>query len=115
MDAEQILSRLVQVGTVSAVDKGKRLARVLFGDTGIISGWLYVLQHHTAGVYVAPDGEHTHTIYDTYTGGGRASTSPAHDHLPGTHVTYWMPKVDDRVLVLYLPVVNSDGFILGGI
>lgn len=27
----------------------------------------------------------------------------------------WMPKVNDQVLVLYLPVFNGDGFILGGI
>ena len=25
----------------------------------------------------------------------------------------WMPKVNDMVLVLYLPVFNGDGFILG--
>ena len=81
---------------------------------GITSGWLYVLQHYQAGVYVDPDGEHTHTITDTYTGGGSASTKPDHDHA-GTHLTYWMPKVNDRVLVLYLPVFNGDGFVLGGI
>jgi len=29
------------------------------------------------------------------------------------HGEAWMPKVDDRVLVLYLPVFDGDGFILG--
>ncbi len=115
MDAEKILSRLVQIGTVTAVDSGKRTARVKFQDTSIISGPLRVLQHFAAGIYIAPDAEHTHDITDTYTGGGSASTFPAHDHLPGSHLTYWMPKVNDTVLVLYLPIDNSDGFILGGI
>lgn len=31
------------------------------------------------------------------------------------HIKPWMPKVNDQVLVLYLPVFNGDGFILGGI
>lgn len=115
MDAEKILSRLIQTGTVTAVDSGKRLARVKFKDTGITSGWLYVVQHYAANLCIEPDAEHTHAITDTYTGGGSASTYPAHDHLPGSHLTYWMPKVNDRVLVAYLPVDNSDGFILGGI
>lgn len=115
MDAEKILSRLVQIGTVTAVDSEKRTARVKFQDTSIISGPLRVLQHFAAGLYIAPDAEHTHDITDTYTGGGSASTFPAHDHLPGSHLTYWMPKVNDTVLVLYLPIENSDGFILGGI
>ncbi len=114
MDAESILSNLVRVGTVSSVDSTNRKVRVMFKDMGITSGWLYVLQHYQAGVYVDPDGKHTHTIADTYTGGGSASTEPDHDHT-GTHLTYWMPKVNDRVLALYLPVFNGDGFVLGGI
>jgi phage baseplate assembly protein gpV len=27
----------------------------------------------------------------------------------------WMPRVNDRVLCLYLPIFNGDGFILGAI
>lgn len=115
MDAEEILSNLVRIGSVSAVNQAKREARVLFSDTGQTSGWLHVLQHYAAGLYIEPDAEHTHTITDTYTGGGSASTFPSHDHLPGSHLTYWMPKVNDQVLVLYLPMFNADGFILGGI
>lgn len=26
----------------------------------------------------------------------------------------WMPKVNDKVLTIYIPVFNGDGFILGG-
>ena len=70
MDTEKILSRMVQVGTVAAVDQGRMAARVKFQDTGIISDWL----------------------------------RPAGSGLP---------KVNDTALVLYLPVANGDGFILG--
>ena len=115
MDYEKILSGLVRVGTVTDVDSTKRLARVKFQGEGFTSGWLHVLQHSGAEVYVKPDGKHTHSISDTYTGGGSASTEPDHDHSPGTKVTVWMPKVNDKVLVIYLPVFNADGFILGGI
>jgi len=30
-------------------------------------------------------------------------------------VTPWMPEVNDRVLCLYNPVFNGDGFVLGAI
>ena len=113
-ELQNILSRLVQTGTVTAVDSAKRRARVKFKDTGIISDWLYVLQHYEANFYIKPDAKHTHEITDTFTGGGTASEFPDHDHLPGSHLTYWMPKVNDRVLCLYLPVFNGDGFVLGG-
>lgn len=112
---DAILERLVQIGTVTDINSAKRKARVKFKNTGITSGWLTVIQHYGAGFYIKPDAEHTHVITDTYTGGGSASTQPNHDHLPGSHLTYWMPKVNDTVLVLYLPVRDGDGYILGGI
>lgn len=111
-EKEQVLKNIVRLGTVTAVDSGKHCARVKFQDTGITSGWLYVLQHPGAGVYVVPDGEHTHTITDTYTGGGSAGTEPDHNH-DGTYLTMWMPHVNETVLCLYLPAFNADGFILG--
>ena len=80
MDSEKILSRLVQIGTVSDVDNGKRRARVILKETGHTSGWLSFASHK-------------------------------HDLI----IKPWMPKVNDQVLVLYLPVFNGDGFILGGI
>ena len=109
-----VLEKLVRVGNVSAIDAGQRKARVMFDDTDTTSGWLFVIQHFEADIHVEPDNSHTHTITDTYTGGGAASTIPHHDH-PGTHLTYWMPKVGDPVLVLNLPIRDGDGFILGGI
>lgn len=109
MDTENILDRLVRVGKVTTVDRDSRRVRVWFEDTATPSGWLCVLQHHGAGVYVEPDGEHTHSITD-----GSASTAPDHNH-DGTHLAYWLPKVNEFVVVLYLPVFNGDGFVLGGI
>ena len=112
MGIEQILERLVRIGTVSSLDsKGKRV-RVKYEDTDTISGWLYVLQHSRAGIYVAPDGEHTHTINDTYSNGGTASTEPSHKH-DNSYLTFWMPQVNDTVVVLNLPVADGDGFVLG--
>ena len=112
---ENILSGLVRVGIVSAVDTANRKARVIFEDMdNMTSGWLSVLQHYQTNIYVSADGEHTHQITGAYSGGGEVSTEPDHNH-EGTYLTYWMPKINESVLVLYLPVFNSDGFILGGI
>lgn len=52
MDLENILSGLVRIGTVSSVDADKRIARVIYSDKDMVSGWLHVLQHYQAGVYL---------------------------------------------------------------
>lgn len=114
MNAETILGGLVRVGTVTDVNADKYLARVKFQDTDMTSGWLAVLQHNNAMIQVKADGNHTHNISDTYTGGGNAGYSGEHEH-KGSCLTYWLPKINDTVLVLYLPVFNADGFVLGGI
>ena len=114
MGLEQIVARMARIGTVTDVDTSKHRARVKFQDADMTSGWLYVLQHGGAGVTITPDAQHTHKITDSYTGGGSAEEFPAHDH-PKSCLGYWMPKVNDTVLVLYLPISDSDGFILGGI
>lgn len=110
MDAENILAGLVRIGTVTAT-KGS-MVRVKFRDGDMTSGWLYVLQRSGGGVSVPPDGGHTHQITDTYTGGGQASTQLNHAHA-GTVTGGWMPNINDTVLVIYLPVWQGDGFILG--
>jgi len=106
-DFENIMRNLVRVGTVSSVNVEGRKARVLYKDKGnLTSGWLPVLQHYDADIYIKPDNEHSHS--------GAVSTQPNHDHTR-SNVTYWMPKVGDTVLALYIPVFDGDGFILGGI
>lgn len=91
MNAETLLTRIVQVGTVTAVMGTK--ARVLFRDSGMTSDWLSVLQTPGAGV------------------GMREAGDPSHVH--AASVTTWVPAVNDTVVCLYLPIANSDGFILG--
>lgn len=90
---DSVLDRLVQVGTVMAVDPANRRARVIFRDVNDRSGWLYVLQHAGAGVNVASGG------------------NDSHSH--GASLGVWMPEINQQVLVLYLPFEGSDGFILG--
>lgn len=111
---ENIMQSLVRVGVVTDLNADKLMCRVKYPDAGITSGWLYVLQHIDGLITVAPDNRHSHTVHDTYTGGGSSDAVPAHNH-PGTLTKAWMPKVNDKVLVLYVPTENGDGFVLGGI
>ena len=92
MASDTNLEKLVRLGTVTAVDAGKRQARVKYEDTGSLSGWLYVL----AAPPSVPD-------YDA------AYESHSHELI----IKPWMPKVNETVLILYLPGDNTDGFVLG--
>ncbi len=116
MDAELelIVNRLVQVGFVTDTDVDRKMVRVKLSSIGEISGWLPVLQHGGAALSIVEDGKHTHKITDTYTGGGSAGEGGLHLHA-GSTLGVWMPKVNDMVLVLYLPILDADGFVLGGI
>lgn len=89
---EDLLKDIVRIGTVTAVSGTK--ARVKFRETGITSGWLFVLQHVGAAVSIPEAEEHTHA---------------------GARLTTWTPNVNDTVLCVYLPVFGGDGFILGGV
>lgn len=108
MDSEKILSRLVQIGTVSDVDNGKRRARVILKETGHTSGWLCVL---ATPPFIPDYNVPQRTEFES---GGSGDASFA-NHKRDLIIKPWMPKVNDQVLVLYLPVFNGDGFILGGI
>ena len=107
-DIRNILERMVQVGKVHSVDNVNHRARVKFEMTGIMSGWLYVLDNRPA----IPD-------YDipqqTESKSGGAGDSAFEEHSHDLVIRQWMPKVNDVVVCLYLPIRNSDGFILGGI
>lgn len=113
-EIKALLAALVRTGRVTAVDQAKKQVRVLFAESGMTSGWLYVLQHGGGDLVIKPDGQHTHSITDTYTGGGSAGTEPNHAHT-GSTTAVWLPKVNEQVLVLYLPVFCGDGFVLGSI
>lgn len=108
MDLEALVARLVQVGTVSDVDKGAHRVRCLFRDTGITSGWLYVLK---SPPQIPDDSLPQHT--QAASGGSGESSFASHTH--DLTVKPWFPKVNDQVLVVSLPVWDGDGFVLGGI
>ena len=91
---ENIVQSLVRTGTVSDINAGALKARVCYSDLdSMVSGWLTVVQH-------------PRDIAIKY------HASPAHQHEDAT-AKPWMPAVNQRVLVLYLPTNDSDGFILG--
>lgn len=108
MDFEQILSNLVCVGIVTSVDNEQRLARVKFEGEQIESGLLHVL----ASQPYIPNYEGPQCT-ETASGGSGAAAYESHSH--DLVIKPWMPKIGDSVLVLYLPVFDADGFILGRI
>lgn len=106
-------TNIVRVGVVMSVDEAKCRVRVKFPDEDITSDWLPVLQHYGAPVSVSAVSGHSHAIHDSYTGGGSSEAAGSHGHTAS--LEYWMPKVNDNVLCLYLPLFSADGFVLGGI
>lgn len=98
-EMESVLSRLVRRGIVTDVDKRKRRVRVKFEDEDLPSGELRVL----ASPPFLP------------TVGGPQQTEAESGHRHPVVITPWLPRVNDVVLVLYLPAHDSDGYILGRI
>jgi hypothetical protein len=109
MDYEKILSGLVRIGTVTDIDTSQCKARVKFRDTNMTSGWLTVLDNHPHIPDYDPATQRT-----GYTSGGSGDAAFA-SHCHSLTIKQWMPRVNDAVLCLYLPVFNGDGFILGGV
>ena len=107
MNVERILSQLVRHGFVTDVDNEKHMARVKYQGENMTSGWLYVLNNKP--FIPSYDGQQ---VTEERSGGSGYAAFAAHTH-PLT-ILQWMPKINEKVLVLYLPVLNSDGFILGG-
>ncbi len=108
MDYEKTLSGLVRVGTVTDVDNAKHLARAKFLGEGFTSGWLYVLNNKP---FIPGYNQAQQT--NAQAGGSGYTEFTSHTH--SLTINQWMPAINDKVLVLYLPVWNADGFILGGI
>ena len=99
---------IVREGKVTAVDNGKRIAKVWFDSMGIESDWLPVLiTRDFIPDYDVPQG----TEFGAGGSGDPAFASHKHDLI----IKPYMPKVNDLVLVLYFPVFNGDGVILGGV
>ena len=82
---------MVRVGIVSSVDQPKKKARVYLPDAGnMVSDWLYCVQR-----------------FPVY------SVDMAEGHRHSVSESYWVPKVNDKVLVLYPTGVDKDGYIQG--
>ena len=99
---------IVREGKVTAVNNEKRIAKVWFDAMGIESGWLPVLINRD---YVPDYDVPQRTEYEE--GGSGAAAYERHKH--DLIIKPWMPRVHDKVLVLYFPVFNGDGVILGGV
>lgn len=105
---ESILQNLVRLGTVMSVDRERRTARVKYQDTDLQSGDLPVLINHS----FFPDYDGTQRTEYQEGGSGFAEYER---HYHEIRLKPWLPKVNEQVLVLYLPVRNADGFILGSV
>ncbi len=65
------LQSIVRVGKVMDRDVGRKCARIKFEDTGIISGWLQVLQHSVNDKWVPNINEIVVCLYlPTFNGDG---------------------------------------------
>lgn len=107
-EMEEVFSSLVRIGYVTDVNNDKRLVRVKFDNLGITSDWLPVLINRDfIPDYDAPQKTQKRA------GGSMAAAYESHDH--DLIIKPYMPKVNDQVLTLYLPIRNGQGFILGGI
>lgn len=95
-------------GKVTAVNNEKRIAKVWFDDLEIESDWMPVLiTRDFIPDYDVPQ----RTGFEAGGSGDPAFASHKHDLI----IKPYMPKVNDLVLVLYFPVFNGDGVILGGV
>lgn len=102
------MAAMVRVGIVTAVDNGKRLVQVQYRETETLSGWIPVLINRD----FIPDYNGTQRTGSRAGGSGDASFA-SHDH--ELTIRPWMPKVNEQVLVLYEPIRDGQGFVLGGI
>ncbi len=107
-DDHAVLGGLVRLGIVTDVNNDKRIARVKYLDTNKPSGWLAVLINRD---FIPDYDVPQRTEYESGGSGDAAFESHKHDLI----IKPYMPKVNEQVLVLYLPVRDGDGFILGGI
>ena len=108
MEGDKRLDGLLRIGTVTDVDNAKHKARCKFAGENMTSGWLYVLNNKP----FIPDYDGQQKTEDK-SGGSGAAAFESHSH--DLTIKQWMPKVNDTVLVAYLPSSNADGFVLGGV
>lgn len=118
----------VRVGKISSINRANRTARVIFpGLDNMVSDWLPVLWY--PGFENTSTGSHGHdVIMDSESYGTNEAGDPLHKHSvtlgsrkytsvdAGYHtheINQWMPRVNDRVVVLMESGFNAGGYILG--
>lgn len=110
------MEEIVQEGKVTAVNEGKRIAKVWFDALEIESDWMPVLiNQDRIGSAVADRDETQWTELETEWEGERAGEADYADHKHKLVIKPYMPKVNDLVLVLCFPVPGGSGVILGGV
>lgn len=90
---------MIRIGMVNDIREDERTVRVFFRDSGVMSGWLKVLQTSP----FIPDKDVPQ------------ETGSADGHTHSLTIKPWMPYIGDPVLCLYMPVFNGDGYVLGGL
>ena len=96
------VNSLIRIGKVSSINAKKLTARVFFPEmSNMVSDWLPVLQFPSGKTNSAGSHKHTDPV----------ETDNAGSH---THTSWeWMPKVNDKVLVIMEYGFNSGGYIVG--
>ena len=95
---------LIRVGKVSAINASQKKARVFYPSmSNMVSDWLPVLQFPALKTGSAGGHSHTDSMGGSTSGGG------SHSHTSSE----WMPKVNDKVLVVMEFGFNSGGYIMG--
>ena len=103
-----VVSGMVRIGKVTDVSNDKLQARVLYQDSGMTSDWLQVVKNFPfIPGYDVPQ----RTEFESGGSGEAAFERHKHDLI----IKPWMPKINEIVLVIYLPVRDGDGFILGSL
>lgn len=110
----EVLRGLVRLGTVTDRKLDRRLVRVWFEDDAMSSGWLPVIISQD----VTPDYEYDGHQWTDFESEDKEPQAGETRYVPHRHKIIrkpYMPKIGDQVLVIYLPVFNADGFVIGGI
>lgn len=97
-DENSPVRSLIRIGIVSKVDSANHMAKVYYPDmSNMVSDWLKCVYQGMGGA------------------GGHKHTTPSETDVAGyhTHDGKWVPKVNDRVLVLMEYGFNPSGYILG--
>lgn len=105
---------IAREGKVTAVNNDKRIAKVWFDALKIESDWMPVLINQDVIHYYPYDAEQW-TEFEAEDKTPQAGETRYAPHRHKLVIKPYMPKVNDMVLVLYFPVFNGDGVILGGV